>query len=103
MHTVSPPASVTLSDQTPGTSASFEVVITGAPQPAPQSVSGTVAVEFNGEVATAPLTVNYAPANVLPALSVDFGTANLQATAGPAVATPGFSDRYTVQVTVTVV
>lgn len=94
---VLPVAPVTL-NATPGSTVSFPVYINGAPQP-PSALSGSIAVEFDGETVNTPLSVTLNAGIVSPAVSVDPGSPAVTAAVGtPQQVGP---DQWQVDVTLT--
>lgn len=101
-HTISPVAPVVLTSIEPGTSAQFVFAIFDAYQPAASSVSGSVSVEFDGNTATAPLTVQFDTGPTVPAVAVDLGGgSNLEASVDSIIDDGG--GRWTVTGTIAVV
>ena len=80
-HSISPIAPITLPSYAPGTSASFDVNISGTVQPQ-ATATGSINVEFNGETASTPLSITFnetitpsIEASALdPRLSISFGS-----------------------------
>lgn len=97
-HTINPIPSVTLSSNAPGTSVDVPIFIT-ATQPV-STVTGSIAVEFNGETVTTPLTVTFNEV-VTPSASVAIDDPRIQVVVGEATFLSG--NGWRIYVTITVV
>ena len=101
MHTVTTPPTATLSSRTPGTSTTINVTVNNAT--VPSTVTGSVAVDFNGDTVTAPLTVNFTEQPV-PTATVDMSAdPSLSVVVGAATPSGGVAGRYVIPITITVV
>ena len=97
-HTVGTPATITLPSFEPGTSASFVVNVNSATQPL-ATASGSVSVEFNGETATAPLSVEF-EGLVTPSIALDSIDPRLTVTFGEPTQIAGNAWQFPATITV---
>ena len=97
-HTASIPGTVTLPSFDPGTTASFVVNVNAATQPA-TTATGSISVEFNGDIATAPLNVEF-NGQVVPAIAVDSLDPRLSISFGQPTQTSGNTWQFPGTITV---
>lgn len=101
-HTVNPVSTITINPVV-GSTQSFKVTVENAVQPGPApAASGTINVEFAGEVVSVPIDVQFAaqPAGA-PVVSVDLGgTSGLTVNVGTAAGLG--AGRYEIPITLTV-